>query len=111
MMEVLQQDYILFARSKGLSETAVAFKHALKNALIPVVSIVGLQFGALLGGNMIIETVFGWPGLGRMTVDAIYARNYPLVQTAVLVYAITYVIINLVTDLIYMYLNPRIKNV
>jgi peptide/nickel transport system permease protein len=109
MLEVLQQDYILFARAKGLSETAVALKHALKNALIPVVSIVGLQFGTLLGGNMIIETVFSWPGLGRMTVEAIYARNYPLVQAAVLLYAVTYVIVNLITDLTYLYLNPRIK--
>jgi peptide/nickel transport system permease protein len=109
MLEVLQQDYILFARAKGLSETAVALKHALKNALVPVVSIIGLQFGSLLGGNMIIETVFGWPGLGRMTVEAIYARNYPLVQAAVLLYAVTYVIVNLITDLTYLYLNPRIK--
>ncbi len=111
MLEVLQQDYILFAKAKGLSETAVALKHALKNALIPVVSIIGLQFGSLLGGNMIIETVFGWPGLGRMTVEAIYARNYPLVQAAVLLYAITYVIVNFITDLIYVCLNPRIKSV
>lgn len=111
MLEVLQQDYILFARAKGLSETAVALKHALKNALIPVVSVVGLQLGSLLGGNMIIETVFGWPGLGRMTVEAIYARNYPLVQAAVLLYAVTYVVINFVTDLLYIYLNPRIESV
>lgn len=111
MSEVWQQDYILFARAKGLSNRSIIVRHALKNALIPVVSVVGLQFGALLGGNMIIETVFGWPGLGRMTVDAIYARNYPLVQASVLLYAATYVIINFITDLVYIYLNPRIKSV
>ncbi|MFP4081146.1 MAG: ABC transporter permease [Candidatus Aminicenantes bacterium] len=111
MLEMLQQDYILFARAKGLPERVVALNHALKNAMIPVISVVGLQLGSLLGGNMIIETVFGWPGLGRMTVDAIYARNYPLVQGAVLLYAVTYVVINFATDMLYTYLNPRIENV
>lgn len=109
MLEVIQQDYILFARAKGLSETAIALRHALKNALIPVVSVIGLEIGVLLGGNMIIETVFGWPGLGRLAVDAIYARNYPLVQGVVLLYAITYVFINFITDFIYTMLNPRIE--
>ena len=109
MLEVVRQDYILFARAKGLSETAIALRHALKNALIPVVSVLGLQIGVLLGGNMIIETVFGWPGLGRLAVDAIYARNYPVVQGVVLLYAVTYVFVNLVTDLIYALLNPRIE--
>jgi len=109
MLGVIRQDYILFARAKGLSETAIALRHALKNALIPVVSVVGLQIGVLLGGNMIIETVFGWPGLGRLAVDAIYARNYPVVQGVVLLYAVTYVFVNLVTDLLYAVLNPRIE--
>ena len=109
MLEVIRQDYILFARAKGLSETVIALRHALKNALIPVVSVVGLQAGALLGGNMIIETVFAWPGLGRLAVDAIYARNYPVVQGVVLLYAVTYVFVNLATDIIYTVLNPKIE--
>ena len=109
MLEVIRQDYILFARAKGLSETAIALRHALKNALIPVVSVVGLQIGVLLGGNMIIETVFGWPGLGRLAVDAIYARNFPVVQGVVLLYALTYVFVNLLTDFLYALLNPRIE--
>lgn len=111
MLEVIRQDYILFARAKGLSEGAIALRHALKNALIPVVSVVGLQVGVLLGGNMIIETVFGWPGLGRLAVDAIYARNYPVVQGVVLLYAVTYVFINLLTDFLYALLNPKIEMV
>ncbi|MBM4050207.1 MAG: ABC transporter permease [Planctomycetes bacterium] len=109
MLEVLRQDYIVFARAKGLSEAAIAVRHALKNALIPVVSVVGLQMGALLGGNMVIEIVFSWPGLGRLCVEAIYARNYPLVQGIVLLYAITFVFINLVTDVLYTLLNPRVR--
>ena len=109
MIEVLRQDYILFARAKGLSDRAVATRHALRNALIPVVSVVGLQIGALLGGNMVIETVFGWPGLGRLCIDAIHARNYPLVQGIVLLYAVTFVLINLVTDSLYAVLNPKVS--
>ena len=109
MIEVLRQDYILFARAKGLSDLAVGTRHALRNALIPVVSVVGLQIGALLGGNMVIETVFGWPGLGRLCIDAIHARNYPLVQGIVLLYAVTFVLINLVTDSLYAVLNPKVS--
>jgi peptide/nickel transport system permease protein len=109
MREVLQQDYIRYARAKGLPETAIAGRHALKNALVPVISTVGLQVGALLGGNMVIETVFSWPGLGRLCVDAIYARNYPLVQGIVLLYAMTYVFINVATDMLYTVLDPRVR--
>ena len=109
MLEVIHQEYILFARAKGLSESAIVVRHALKNALIPVISVVGLQVGVLLGGNMIIETVFGWPGLGRLAVEAIYARNYPVVQGVVLLYAVTYVIINLITDIFYRVLNPQVE--
>ena len=109
MLEVINHDYITFARAKGLSEIVIAIHHALKNALIPVISVLGIQVGVLLGGNMVIETVFGWPGLGRLTVDAIYARNYPIVQWVVLLYAVTYVVINLITDLIYTVLNPRVE--
>ena len=109
MLEVIRQDYIRTARAKGLPEHKVLLKHALKNALIPTVSVVGLQVGVLLGGNMIIEMVFSWPGLGSIAVEGIYARDYPLVQGIVLLYATTYVFVNLATDVIYTYLNPRIE--
>ena len=109
MLEVIRQDYIRTARAKGLPERKVLLKHALKNALIPTVSVVGLQVGVLLGGNMIIEMVFSWPGLGSLAVEGIYARDYPLVQGIVLLYATTYVFVNLATDVIYTYLNPRIE--
>lgn len=108
LLEVLQQDFVLAARAKGLPETSVVLKHALKNALIPVISVVALEVGVLLGGNMIVETVFGYPGVGRLTVDAIHARDYPLVQGVVLLYATTYVLVNFAADGMYRWLNPRI---
>jgi len=107
MLEVLRADYVLFARAKGVAERAVTIRHALRNALIPTVTVVGLQVGTLLGGNMIVETIFGWPGLGRVVVDAIFSRDYPLVQGAVMVYALTFVAVNLATDVLYTYLNPK----
>lgn len=107
MLEVLRADYVLFARAKGVAERAVTIRHALRNALIPTVTVVGLQVGTLLGGNMIVETIFGWPGLGRVVVDAIFSRDYPLVQAAVMVYALTFVVVNLATDVLYTYLNPK----
>jgi peptide/nickel transport system permease protein len=109
MVEILRQDYIILARAKGQSELFVVMKHALRNALIPTVTVVGLQFGTLLGGNMIVETVFGWPGLGRMVVAAIFKRDFPLVQGSVMVYAFTFVMANLIVDVLYTYLNPKIK--
>jgi len=108
MLETLRSDYVVLARSKGVSERGVVLKHALRNALIPTVTVVGLQVGVLLGGNMIVETVFGWPGLGRMVVSAIFARDFPLVQGSVMVYAITFVMANLIVDILYTYLNPKI---
>lgn len=108
MLEVLRQDYVTLARAKGLAELRVIGKHALRNALIPTITVVGLQVGVLLGGNMIVETVFGWPGLGRLVVQAIFARDFPLVQGAVMVYAFTFVVANLVVDVLYTYLNPKI---
>ncbi len=108
MLETLRTDYVQLARAKGAPEGIVVTKHALRNALIPTVTVVGLQVGVLLGGNMIIETVFGWPGLGRMVVEAIFNRDFPLVQGAVMVYAFTFVIANLVVDVLYTYLNPKI---
>ena len=109
MLEVLRQDFITTARAKGLTEKVVVYKHAFKNALIPVVTIMGLQFGILLGGAVLTETVFAWPGVGRLLVDSILARDYPVVQGAVLVLAVTFVLINLIVDLIYAFLDPRIS--
>lgn len=109
MMEVLRADYITFAEAKGLSRARILGRHALKNALIPTVTVAALETGSLLGGNMIVETVFGWPGLGRLVVESIFARNYPLVQAAVLLYAVTYVLLNFVADLLYTVLNPRVR--
>ncbi len=109
MLEVLGQDYITTARSKGLIERVVINKHAFKNALIPVVTVIGLQFGTLLGGAVLTETVFSWPGIGRLMVDSILARDYPVVQGAVLLLAVFFVMINLVVDIIYAFLDPRIS--
>ena len=108
MLEVLRSDYIKLARAKGATEWNVVLKHALRNALIPTITVVGLQVGTLLGGNMIVETVFSWPGLGRLVVDAIFNRDFPLIQGAVMIYAITFVLTNLAVDVLYTYLNPRI---
>jgi peptide/nickel transport system permease protein len=108
MLETLRSDYVQLARAKGASEGLVVSKHALRNALIPTVTVVGLQVGVLLGGNMIVETVFGWPGLGRMVVEAIFNRDFPLVQGAVMIYAFTFVMANLIVDVMYTYLNPKI---
>lgn len=109
MLEVLRADYITLARTKGLSEYVVITKHALRNALIPTVTVIGLQIGMLLGGNMIIETIFGWPGLGRLVVTSIFNRDFPVVQGAVMFYALIYVVANLIVDIIYTYLNPKIS--
>ncbi len=108
MLETLRSDYVQLARAKGASESLVVTKHALRNALIPTVTVVGLQVGVLLGGNMIVEAVFGWPGLGRLVVDAIFNRDFPLVQGAVMIYAFTFVMANLIVDVMYTYLNPKI---
>lgn len=109
MLEILGKDYVTFARVKGVPEWVVVVKHALRNALIPATTIAGLETGSLLGGNMVIETIFSWPGMGRLVVDAIFARDYPVVQGSVMVYALTFVLINLVVDILYTYLNPRIS--
>lgn len=109
MIEELQEDYVKTARAKGLPESKVLLKHALKNSLIPVVTVLGLQFGTLLAGAIITESIFSWPGLGRLTVQAINSRDYPLVQGCILMIALTYVLVNLLTDLTYGFLDPRIK--
>ncbi len=109
MLEVLRQEYIVVARSKGLRESAVLLRHALKNALIPVVTIFGLQFGRLLAGAVVVETVFGRPGIGRLIVEAIINKDFPLVQGIVLLVSCTYVLVNLIVDLAYGFLDPRIR--
>ncbi len=109
MLEVLSLDYIRTARSKGLREPVVIYKHAFKNALIPLVTVAGMQFGFLLGGTVIIETVFAWPGVGRLVVQAIFNRDYPLVQATVLVLSVIFVAVNFLVDMLYMYLDPQIN--
>lgn len=109
LLEIAEADYVRTARAKGLSEWAILWRHSLRNALLPVVTLVGLQIGAILGGSVIVETVFSWPGVGRLTVEAIQSRDYPLVQGCVLLIAVVYVVINLLTDLVYGLIDPRIR--
>jgi peptide/nickel transport system permease protein len=109
MLDVLHQDYIRLARAKGLPERKVLIKHALRNASIPIVTIVGLQFGGLLGGAVITETVFAWPGVGRLAVNAVQQRDFPVVQAVTVVIALAFSLINLAVDLLYAWLNPRIR--
>jgi peptide/nickel transport system permease protein len=109
MMETLNQDYITTARSKGLKERSVIIKHALKNALIPVVTVIGLQFGMLLGGTVLTETVFSWPGIGRLLVESILARDYPVIQGSILVFALLFILVNLTVDLLYALIDPRVR--
>jgi peptide/nickel transport system permease protein len=108
MLEVLRQDFIRTERAKGLSERKVIYKHAIRNAMVPVVTVIGLNFGLLLSGAILTETVFSWPGVGRLVVDAVYARDYPLVIGCILVFALVFVIVNLITDILYTYIDPRI---
>jgi peptide/nickel transport system permease protein len=109
VLEVLGEDYIRTARAKGLAPGAVLWNHALRNAWLPVLTLVGLQLGGLLGGAVITETVFGWPGLGSLLVEAIQSRDYPVVQGAVLLVSLTYVLVNTGTDLVYAWVDPRIR--
>jgi peptide/nickel transport system permease protein len=109
MIEELSSDYVRTARAKGLSERRVLFRHALPNAMIPIITIVGLQFGALLAGTIVTETIFSWPGIGRVAVQAITERDYPLLQGCILVIALSCVFVNLLTDLIYAVIDPRVR--
>nr|WP_205669466.1 ABC transporter permease [Brevibacillus formosus] len=109
MLEVMRADYVRTARAKGLTQFWVVYKHALKNALIPVLTVIGLQTGLLLGGAVLTETIFGWPGVGRYIVTAIGNRDYPVIQSGILVIATIFVLINLLVDLLYAYIDPRIK--
>ena len=109
MLEELGQDYIGTARAKGLPERTVVYRHALRNAMIPVITVLGLQFGALLAGAIVTETIFSWPGIGRLTIDAISNRDYYVVQGCILAMGLTYVLVNFLTDFVYSVLNPRIR--
>ncbi len=109
MLDVLNQDYIVMAKAKGLDARTILLKHALKNAMLPVITFVGLQLGFLLGGAVIVETIFAWPGIGKLLVDSIYARDFALVQGCVLFIAVIFALSNLAVDIIYAYLDPRIR--
>ncbi|MBI3935071.1 MAG: ABC transporter permease [Acidobacteria bacterium] len=111
MLEELGQDYVRTARAKGLGERSVLYRHTLRNGLISVVTVVGLQFGALLAGAMVTETIFSWPGIGRLTLQAINSRDYPLVQGCFLAISVTYIFVNLLTDLVYTLVDPRIREI
>ena len=109
MLEELSSDYVRTARAKGLSTSAVLVRHALRNALIPIITILGLQFGTLLAGTIVTETIFSWPGIGRLTVQAISSRDYPLLQGCILAIALSYVLVNLLTDVLYSFIDPRVR--
>ncbi|HEV2205325.1 MAG TPA: nickel ABC transporter permease [Candidatus Acidoferrales bacterium] len=108
-IEELSSDYVRTARAKGLRESAVLFRHAFRNALIPILTIIGLQFGTLLAGTIVTETIFSWPGIGRLSVQAIEARDYPLLQGCILLIAVSYVVVNLMTDVVYAFVDPRVR--
>ena len=109
MLETIGHDYVRTARAKGLAERIVLFRHALRNALLPIVTIIGLEFGSLMAGAVITETIFAWPGIGRLAVDAIRTQDFPVVQGVILTFAVIYALINLVVDVIYAYLDPRLQ--
>ena len=108
-VEILQDDYIRTARAKGLSELVVVVKHGLRNALIPVVTMMGLQFGFLLGGSIVVEVVFNWPGMGRLLIDAVDMRDYPVIQGLVLLFSLEFILINVIVDVLYAVINPTIR--
>ena len=108
-VDILQEDFIRTARAKGLSEPVVVAKHGLRNALIPVVTMMGLQFGFLLGGSIVVEVVFNWPGMGRLLIDAVDMRDYPVIQALVLLFSLEFILINLIVDVLYGLINPTIR--
>jgi glutathione transport system permease protein len=109
MLTALDQDYVRTARAKGLRERVVVWKHTLRNALIPVITLTGLQFGFLLGGAIVVETVFAWPGLGRLLVDSVSYRDYPVIQAEILLFSFEFMLINLAVDVLYAVVNPEIR--
>ncbi len=109
LLDVLEEDYVRTARAKGQQERIVLYRHALRNALLPIVTIVGLQFGNALGGAVVTETIYGWPGMGRLVVQAIGQRDFPVVQGAVLILALLFSLVNVIVDLLYAFIDPRIR--
>lgn len=109
MLEVLTEEYVRTARAKGVTRWKVLLKHALRNALLPVITAIGLQFGALLGGAVLTETIFSWPGLGQLLTDSIFARDFPVVQGVVLLFSASFILVNLLVDILYAYVDPRIR--
>lgn len=109
LLDVMSQDYIRTARAKGVAKWGVVFRHALKNAFVPVLTVIGMEFGTMLGGAVVTETIFAWPGIGRLMIQAVYNRDFPLVQACVLVISFIFVVVNLVVDLSYTLFDPRIK--
>jgi glutathione transport system permease protein len=107
--EIAREDYIRTARAKGVFERLVVWKHVLRNALIPIITMVGLQFGFLLGGSIVVETVFAWPGLGRLLVDSVSFRDYPVIQAEILLFSLEFILINLIVDVLYAFVNPEIR--
>ena len=108
-VEIMAEDYVRTARMKGVPETRIAWRHTLRNALIPVITLTGLQFGFLLGGAVVIETVFGWPGLGRLLVDSVSFRDYPVIQAEIMLFSLEFILINLAVDVLYAVANPEIR--
>jgi glutathione transport system permease protein len=108
-IEIAREDYIRTARAKGAFERLVVWKHVLRNALIPIITMVGLQFGFLLGGSIVVETVFAWPGLGRLLVDSVSFRDYPVIQAEILLFSLEFILINLIVDVLYALVNPEIR--
>jgi peptide/nickel transport system permease protein len=109
LLEVLSEDYIRAARARGLSQAIVVLRHGLPNAALPIITVLGMQFGSLLAGAVITETIFSWPGIGQLTIEAIQKRDYPVVQACVLLISLVYVTVNLLTDLAYAFLDPRVR--
>jgi glutathione transport system permease protein len=109
LLDILKEDYIRTGRAKGLKENAVVWKHALKNAMIPVITMTGLQFGFLLGGSIVVETVFSWPGLGRLLIDSVAFRDFTVIQAEMLLFALEFILINLIVDILYAVMNPQIR--
>ncbi|HET8522561.1 MAG TPA: ABC transporter permease, partial [Thermomicrobiales bacterium] len=110
MLDVLSEEYVRTARAKGLRETSVIVRHALRNALIPLVTVMGLQLGSILGGTIIVEQIFAWPGVGRLAINAVTSRDYPIIQAVVLFVSVIFVVMNLLVDLLYGFLDPRIRH-
>lgn len=109
MLEVIQEDYIKAARSKGLTETMVLLKHALRNAFVPILTVIGMQLGFVFAGSVFVEAIFSWPGIGNLIVNGILARDFPIVQGSILLIALSYVLINLIVDMSYAYVNPSLR--